>query len=131
MAVVPGTAFTLTGLANGTTYYFEVVGVGTAGQSAPSVQVAATPTRPALPPGYRVASTGGEIFTLGKASSYPSGPSSSPVVAIASTPDGRGYWLALKDGGVVAAGDAHLYGSLAGKHLGSAVAALAALWNSS
>jgi hypothetical protein len=29
-----------------------------------------------------------------------------PVVAIAATPDGKGYWLAAGDGGVFSVGDA-------------------------
>ena len=38
----------------------------------------------------------------------------SPTVAIAATPDGRGYWLMGADGGVFAYGDAGFYGSGAG-----------------
>ena len=37
-----------------------------------------------------------------------------PVVAVAATPDGAGYWLAASDGGVFAFGDARFYGSEAG-----------------
>ena len=125
VAAVPGIKYTVTGLADGTAYYFEVTAAGAGGLSAPSTQVSATPTRPALPPGYRVASAGGEVFAVGKVASYPSAPPSSPVVGVASTPDGRGYWLALEDGGVVAAGDASPYGSVAGRHLASPVTGLA------
>jgi len=32
---------------------------------------------------------------------------------MATTPDGRGYWLAALDGGVFAFGDAGFYGSVA------------------
>ncbi|MCL4448863.1 MAG: hypothetical protein M1152_04145, partial [Actinobacteria bacterium] len=35
-----------------------------------------------------------------------------PIVGIASTPDGKGYWLAGADGGVFSLGDAGFYGSL-------------------
>jgi hypothetical protein len=35
-----------------------------------------------------------------------------PIVAIASTPDGGGYWLAGADGGVFSFGDARFYGSV-------------------
>jgi hypothetical protein len=35
-------------------------------------------------------------------------------VAVASTPDGRGYWLVAKDGTVFAFGDARIQGSLPG-----------------
>ena len=34
-----------------------------------------------------------------------------PVVGMAATPDGNGYWLVASDGGVFAYGDAGFYGS--------------------
>jgi len=34
-----------------------------------------------------------------------------PITGMASTPTGRGYWLAADDGGVFSFGDAHYYGS--------------------
>ena len=34
-----------------------------------------------------------------------------PIVSMAATPDGRGYWLVASDGGVFAYGDASFYGS--------------------
>jgi len=34
-----------------------------------------------------------------------------PIVAMASTPDGRGYWLVASDGGIFTFGDAQFYGS--------------------
>ena len=37
-----------------------------------------------------------------------------PVVGMASTPDGRGYWLVASDGGIFSYGDAHFYGSTGG-----------------
>jgi hypothetical protein len=37
------------------------------------------------------------------------------VVAMAATPNGRGYWLVASDGGVFAFGDARSYGSAAGR----------------
>src|ERR1700676_1387816 len=48
-----------------------------------------------------------------------------PVVAIASTPTGNGYWLAAADGGVFTFGDAKYYGSVGNErpsapHLGNA-----------
>jgi hypothetical protein len=39
------------------------------------------------------------------------------IVGIASTPDGKGYWLVGADGGVFTFGDAQFYGSMGGKHL--------------
>jgi hypothetical protein len=37
-----------------------------------------------------------------------------PVVGLAGTPDGRGYWMVGADGGVFTYGDAPFYGSPAG-----------------
>jgi hypothetical protein len=36
---------------------------------------------------------------------------SAPVVGLAATPTGKGYWRVAADGGVLTAGDAHFYGS--------------------
>ncbi len=33
-----------------------------------------------------------------------------PVVGMANTPDGNGYWLVASDGGIFAYGDAKFYG---------------------
>ena len=40
-----------------------------------------------------------------------------PVVGMASTSDGQGYWLVAADGGVFAFGDAKFFGSMAGHPL--------------
>ena len=37
-----------------------------------------------------------------------------PITQIVSTPDGGGYWLVAKDGGIFAFGDAGFYGSTGG-----------------
>ena len=94
IAQVPVTAYTATGLQDGTTYYFEVTAVGVAGEGVASAQVPAAPA----PPGYRVAGSNGQVFALGKLPSLPSQHPASPVVAMASTPDAYGYWLVLKNG---------------------------------
>ena len=149
VATVPTTSYVATGLTNGTTYYFEVTAQNAAGEGLASAQVAAVPvapgapssappttsvpasttpsapatTVPALAWGYRLATSSGQVFSFGKLPAVRAGTSSpaSPVVGIAATPDGRGYWLALADGQVLAAGDAHLYGSLASSARASAV----------
>ena len=36
----------------------------------------------------------------------------SPIVGMAATADGRGYWLVAADGGIFAFGDAAFYGSI-------------------
>ncbi len=48
-------------------------------------------------------------------------PLAKPVVGIASTPSGTGYWLANAQGAVSAHGSAKLYGSLAGRRLNAAI----------
>jgi hypothetical protein len=126
VAQVPGTTYAATGLQDGTTYYFEITAVNAAGEGVASVQVAATPALP----GYRVVGSDGQVFALGKLPPLPSphlaSPATNPVVGIASTPDGRGYWLALKGGGVLKSGDARLSGSMGGKHLNSPIVGIAA-----
>ncbi|HEV3266214.1 MAG TPA: hypothetical protein VG014_11870 [Acidimicrobiales bacterium] len=52
--------------------------------------------------------------------------SSPPIVRMASTPDGGGYWLAASDGGVFAYGDARFFGSAGGTPLQSPVVGMAA-----
>ena len=42
-----------------------------------------------------------------------------PIVGMAATSDGRGYWLVASDGGVFAFGDARFYGSTAGSGAGA------------
>ena len=44
-----------------------------------------------------------------------------PVVGMASTPDGGGYWLVSSDGGVFAYGDAGYYGSAGHFHIRSSI----------
>ena len=43
--------------------------------------------------------------------------STSPIVGMAATPDGGGYWLVAADGGIFSFGDAHFYGSTGAVHL--------------
>ena len=49
----------------------------------------------------------------------------SPVVGIAATPDGFGYWLVAADGGVFAFGDAQFFGSMGGIPLNAPVVGMA------
>jgi hypothetical protein len=50
--------------------------------------------------------------------------SANPLVGIASTPSGQGYWQAASDGGVFAFGDAGFYGSMGGHALNKPVVGL-------
>ena len=49
-----------------------------------------------------------------------------PPVGIARTPTEAGYWLAARDGGIFAFGDAGFYGSMGGKALNAPVVGVAA-----
>lgn len=70
------------------------------------------------PPGYWLAASGGGVFAEGDAAYYGS-PSqhgvSSPVTAIASTPDGLGYWVLASGGGVYSFGSAQPEGAVVGQ----------------
>ena len=50
----------------------------------------------------------------------------SPIVGMAATPDGKGYWLVASDGAVYAYGDATAHGSPAKAHLASPIVGMAA-----
>jgi hypothetical protein len=74
-----------------------------------------------------VASDGG-IFAFGDAAyegSMGATHLNAPVVAIAGTPDGQGYWEAGSDGGVFNFGHAGYSGSMGGTHLNAPVVAIA------
>jgi hypothetical protein len=52
-------------------------------------------------------------------------PLTAPVVGMAATLDGHGYWEVAADGGIFAFGDAGFYGSMGGKHLDKPVVGIA------
>ena len=49
-----------------------------------------------------------------------------PVVGMAATRDGGGYWLVASDGGIFSYGDAAFYGSTGGMHLNAPIVGMAA-----
>jgi hypothetical protein len=49
-----------------------------------------------------------------------------PVVGMAATPDGKGYWLVASDGGIFAYGDAGFYGSAGAIRLAEPIVGMAA-----
>ena len=49
-----------------------------------------------------------------------------PIVGMAATPDGLGYWAVAADGGIFAYGDAGFDGSTGGLHLNAPVVGMAA-----
>ena len=49
-----------------------------------------------------------------------------PIVGMAATPDGGGYWLVASDGGIFAFGDAAFYGSTGSLTLNEPIVGMAA-----
>jgi hypothetical protein len=99
------TAVVLTSLAVMAT--FAVAGAGLVGSTG-STAVAAHPSL--IPPGPTHRDAG----------------SNKPIVGMASTPDGRGYWQVASDGGVFSFGDANFYGSTGNIHLNQPIVNIAA-----
>jgi hypothetical protein len=70
--------------------------------------------------GYRVTSRDGGVFAYGSATYLGSASAShlnAPIVAMAESPDGTGYWQVGADGGVFAFGTAPFVGSTGALHL--------------
>jgi len=71
----------------------------------------------------------GGIFSFGAAGSHGSTASlalNKPIVGMAATPSGTGYWLVASDGGVFAFGDAVFYGSMVSTPLNQPIVGMAA-----
>ena len=78
--------------------------------------------------GYQEVASDGGVFAFGNAQFYGSMGGQSlnkPIVAIASTPDGKGYWEVASDGGIFAFGDAQFYGSMGGQALAKPIVGIA------
>ena len=76
-----------------------------------------------------LASADGGVFAFGDATfegSAGSLPLQGPIVAMALTPDAKGYWLGALDGGVFAYGDAPFYGSMGSTHLNQPIVGMTA-----
>ena len=88
------------------------------------------PTDPA--DGYYVFGQAGELTGFGNDNylAYLDGAQyynlNAPIVGMAPTPDGGGYWMVGSDGGVYASGDAQFYGSTGSLHLNKPVVGMAA-----
>jgi hypothetical protein len=71
-------------------------------------------TSPVTRPGYDEVATDGGIFTFDSTGFFGSTGAltlNKPVVGMAQTPDGGGYWLVASDGGIFTFGDARFFGS--------------------
>src|SRR3989442_14663714 len=49
-----------------------------------------------------------------------------PIVGMAATPSGKGYWLVAADGGIFTFGDAHFFGSTGNRALNQPIVGMAA-----
>ncbi len=79
--------------------------------------------------GLRMVGQSGGVFSFGGAQFYGSMGGKAlnrPIVGIASTPDGGGYWEVASDGGVFSFGDARFYGSTSGVPLNQPIVGLVA-----
>jgi hypothetical protein len=75
-----------------------------------------------------LAASDGGVFSFGDAQfsgSMGGTHLNAPVVGIAPTPDGKGYWLAAADGGVFSFGTAPFEGSMAGTALAGPIVGVA------
>ena len=81
--------------------------------------------------GFWIASWTGAVTPYGGAPSFGSPASfgihlNKPVLGMAATPTGHGYWLVASDGGIFNFGDATFYGSTGGIHLNQPIVGMAA-----
>ncbi len=101
---VQGRSYTVSHLILGTTYYFTVKAINSVGSSMPSNQMAVTPP-----------------VTFPSVGSLPA-----PVVAMASNPEGTGYWSANSQGQITTHGAVTNEGSTAGLHLNAPIVEIVA-----
>ncbi len=103
--------------------------VSAAAVGAPPGDDPVAPTLPARSPSVQSAMVAGTVLPFGSATDKGSMAGTNlndPILAMAPTPDGGGYWLVASDGGVFSFGDAAFYGSTGGMHLNQPVVAMAA-----
>ncbi|MHB8289319.1 MAG: hypothetical protein ACYDEY_08805, partial [Acidimicrobiales bacterium] len=77
---------------------------------------------------YSYVAADGGIFSFGDAAFYGSMGArhlNAPIVGVASTPDGKGYWFVAADGGIFSFGDAAFYGSMGARHLNAPIVGMA------
>ena len=106
----------------------------TPGSTGRQVEPASTPRSwawPPLPPGagtgkWRATAASSPTATPGSTDLRVGWALNVPVVGMAATPTGRGYWEVASDGGIFAYGDARFYGSAGGTRLNAPVVGMAA-----
>jgi Fibronectin type III domain len=121
------TSTTITGLAVGDKYVFNVTATSATGTGPAATSNQVVPVTAAVGGYWEVASDGG-IFTFGNAGFFGSeggAPLNKPIVGMAATPDNQGYWLVASDGGIFNFGDAGFLGSEGGSPLNKPVVGMA------
>jgi len=96
--------------------------------TAQNIEVPCSPPAGA-PRGYQLSAADGGIFSFGNlpfCGSTGSITLNRPVVGVAVTADGGGYWEVASDGGLFAFGNAQFYGSMGGKPLNAPIVGMAA-----
>ena len=126
-ATVTGRTVTVSGIKNGTKYYFVAFAVNAVGDSTFSNEVSAVPV---AAPGYWVVEADGSVYHFGTAAALRSPVAgvhlAKPIVGMASTPSGGGYWLVAGDGGLFTAGNAGFHGSLGNVDLAAPIVGIVA-----
>ena len=120
LAGADGSTYALNAVNYGSTYSLGLTGLGGSHPLAqPIVGMADNPAGG----GYWLVAKDGGVFNFGDAGFYGnpytlgltgltgSHPLDQPIVGMAATPDGKGYWLVARDGGIFNFGDAGFYGN--------------------
>ena len=98
--------------------------------SAPSLTGAATTgPDPVDVSTYRLLASDGGIFAFGNTGFFGSTgglPLNQPIVGLAPTPSGQGYWMVASDGGIFSFGDAGFFGSTGNVSLSPLIVGMAA-----
>jgi hypothetical protein len=86
------------------------------------------PGLPLMAPSVQASLSGGNILSYGVPDygNLLGVQLNAPVVGMAPTPDGKGFWVVCADGGIFTFGDATYYGSLTWLHLGRPIVGMAA-----
>ena len=120
------TECSVTGLTNGSTYYFTVLALDGVSASAGSNEVQGMPVASSF--GYVTVGSDGGAFTFGNVSFEGSEAGiawNAPIVGVAAT-GASGYWEVGADGGIYPLGNATFYGSMGGRRLNAPIVGMAA-----
>ena len=111
-----------------TTYGIAVQATDAAGLTGPA-PVVPQATFSVPPDAYRLVASDGGVFAFGRSQFFGSTGSihlNQPIVGMATTSSGHGYWMVASDGGIFAFGDAGFFGSTGSIHLNRPIVGMAA-----